>query len=165
MKKLKSGIMILALLVITFSGVLFGCGDKYKNMKVSTDVTDSTLTIYYYADKTPTEEELVEKPTEVTFKASISGAPSDCLLSLNYFFENANLVSVKKAESGSSTDFTLSALNGGSTKMKLITAEGGKSTTININVVCELTEMQYTASYTPYVLVGETTHLNTSTLI
>lgn len=165
MKKLKSGIMILALLVITFSGVLFGCGDKYKNMKVSTDVADSTLTIYYYADKTPTEEELVEKPTEVTFKASISGAPSDCLLSLNYSFENANLVSVKKAESGSSTDFTLSALNGGSTKMKLITAEGGKSTTININVVCELTEMQYTASYTPYVLVGETTHLNTSTLI
>ena len=47
MKKAKKVFIFVLMAFVAFSGVLFGCGDKYKNLKISTEVEE--LTLFYFS--------------------------------------------------------------------------------------------------------------------
>ena len=49
MKKFKTFVSFVLLILVATTGFLVGCGDKYRNMKVTTDVEES-LTLYLGED-------------------------------------------------------------------------------------------------------------------
>ena len=100
MKKFKFAITFVLLSFVALSGILFGCGNKYQNMKIET--SESELVFYYGG----TEEDQVEM--NKSFTATVSGAPSGVSTSLVYSMTN-DIVTVRKTNNGNETLFELTA--------------------------------------------------------
>lgn len=162
MKKLKTTLSFILLIFIAASGLLFGCDDKYKDLKITTNVEDG-ITLYLGED---TE---TNKPSQATFEAYVEGAGEDVSTKLRYSFSNRDIVSVISAvNEDNKTTFTIMANDnnsselGTSTVLTLITEEGQKTTDILINVVYKLTEIQVKNSYKPFVVINATSYINTA---
>ena len=154
MKNFKQMISIFVLLVVATSGLLFGCGDKYKNLKISTDVAPEGITLFLDED---TED---NKPSVAKFDATVSGAEKGVSTKVIPSYDDSMISLSHESVSAEKTTYTISAIKSGSTEITLMTEEGGKSTKIKVNIEVRLKEIHVQTNYKPYVLVGGTTTLN-----
>lgn len=158
MKNIKKTLSFVLLLVFAFSMLVFGCGDKYANLKVTTDVPEEGITLYIGKD---TENDVLSK---ATFVATVSGAGEDISTNLKYHLSK-DIVDVTYINLGVETEFTVSATNYGSTTMTILTEEGRKSTEVIINVVKEIQDLNLYSSYKPYVFAGDSSYIDTAQAI
>lgn len=154
MKNFKQMISIFVLLVVATSGLLFGCGDKYKNLKISTDVAPEGITLFLDED---TED---NKPSVAKFDATVSGAEKGVSTKVIPSYDQSMISLSAESVSAEKTTYTICALECGSTEITLMTEEGGKSTKIKVSIEVRLKEIHVQTDYKPYVLVGGTTTLN-----
>lgn len=154
MKNFKQMISIFVLLVVATSGLLFGCGDKYKNLKISTDVAPEGITLFLDED---TED---NKPSVAKFDATVSGAEKGVSTKVIASYDHSMISLSAESVSAEKTTYTIGAIERGSTEITLMTEEGGKSTKIKVSIEVRLKEIHVQTDYKPYVLVGGTTTLN-----
>ncbi|MGN1222380.1 MAG: hypothetical protein ACI4TT_04025, partial [Christensenellales bacterium] len=139
--------------------LVFGCTDKYANLKITTDAPQTGITLYLGKD---TDSQVF---STASFVATVSGAGEDISTNLKYNVTKENIVSINTYQVDEQTEFTLTALNCGSTTLTIFTEEGNKSTTVKINVVKELKELQSNTSYTPFVFSGSSTIIDSAKAI
>lgn len=137
MKRLFS--ILFVLIIAGFCGVLVGCGDKYANLSisVSTDLEreeDGSITLYL-------GDNIVES-AELTI--TMENAPGD----FNYipmFSMSNEIIKINSnnemIDKGVKKVITASAP--GSTTLTIYTSEGGKSTTLKINVVRLASQIEF----------------------
>ena len=154
MKNFKQILSIFVLLVVATSGLLFGCGNKYKNLKISTDVAPEGITLFLDED---TED---NKPSVAKFDATVSGAEKGVSTKVIASYDHSMISLSAESVSAEKTTYTIGAIERGSTEITLMTEEGGKSTKIKVNIEVRLKEIHVQTNYKPYVLVGGTTTLN-----
>ena len=159
MKKLKMLFSVVAMLMLFSVGALFGCGDKYANMKITTDLVDNTVVLYL-----DQEEEEEQDLSKATFNISISGVGGDISKDIKMPYGGQNLVrtTISRVQNTNKTQVTLSAINCGEADMIFTTEEGGKTITIHVSVEYRLKSLTYNPAYKPYALVGATTKINTA---
>lgn len=155
MKNFKRVLSVVMFAMLACVGLLFGCGDKYANLKVTTDLEGNSITLFLGED---TEN---DTKSVATFVATVSGVGEGVSTNLKYSFSKDNLVSVQKVESENTTEFTITALDTGSTVMTLMTEEGRKTTKVNIIIEKSLKTLTLNSSYKPYVLAGGSVVLDT----
>ena len=163
MKKFKKLYILLTIMLISFSGIIFGCGDKYKNLKIETDLNSSFVELFLGDDLTQSQ------PTSITFNASVLGAGNDVSTNLKYNLSGNNLVKIElqKQSEASKTQIKLTALNLGETTLTLLTEEGGKSYSLNVKVTSPLKSIQLNSqsAYKPYAVVGQSTKLKATSIL
>lgn len=159
MKKLKMLFTVVAMLMLFSVGALFGCGDKYANMKITTDLIEDTVVLYF--DQEEGEEEQDAKTA--TFVLSVEGAGGVSTdIKWPYITQNIVKATLSKQNNSNKTQVTLTAINCGEADMIFTTEEGGKTKTIHVVVGYRLKSLKYNSEYKPYALVGETTKINTT---
>ncbi|MBR4124392.1 MAG: hypothetical protein IKR12_02345, partial [Clostridia bacterium] len=160
MKKFKMLFMAVAMLMLFSVGALFGCGDKYANMKITTDLIEDTVMLYF--DQEEGEEEQDVKTA--TFVVSVEGAGGGISTNIKmpYIAQNIVKTTLSKQDNSNKTQVTLTAINCGEADMIFTTEEGGKTKTIHVVVGYRLKSLAYNTTYKPYALVGETTKINTA---
>lgn len=155
MKKLKKAFVFVLMAFVALSGVLFGCGDKYQNLKITTDVDQLTL---FYGSTDQQDEE----PTK-SFVAKVEGAGNQISTDLTYSLSN-DICSVKMSKGDdNSTTFSVTAKRpgqgGGTTaNLVLLTKEGGKQKNISISVVYHINNLTANPNYDQkklFVAVGD----------
>lgn len=159
MKNLRRVLSFVIITLLACCGMLFGCGDKYANLKITTDLQNNSITLYLGED-TETETFSVAE-----FVATVSGAGEDVSTKVKYRFSKENLVLVEKTQQDESTTFVITAINTGSTTMTILTEEGNKQVKVNINIEKRLESLTANTSYKPYVLAGGETILDTPNAI
>lgn len=148
MRKLKQSLAVLFLFVFAFCGILAGCNDKYKNLKVTCDRAQEGITLFVGEDQLD--------QTEVVF--DVTGAGEEVSTKLSFSFvknEETRIVDiVDKTVDGTQTSLTLKAIAGGETTLVALTEEGGKSCSVKINCVVRATDMQLNSNYKALVIAG-----------
>jgi len=128
-------------LVVATSGLLFGCGDKYKNLKISTDVAPEGITLFLDED---TED---NKPSVAKFDATVSGAEKGVSTKVIASYDHSMISLSAESVSAEKTTYTIGAIERGSTEITLMTEEGGKSTKIKVNIEVRLKEIHVQTNY------------------
>jgi len=139
MKRLFS--ILILLIVSGFCGILVGCGDKYANLSISVSTNlereeDGSITLYIGDD--------VADSAELTI--TMENAPGD----FNYvpLFSMSNEIIKVNANNElieNGVKKIITASSPGSTVLTIYTSEGGKSTTLNVNVVKVATGIEFKA--------------------
>ena len=159
MKNIKKSLSLVMLLIFACTMLVFGCGDKYANLKVTTDAPETGISLFLGKD---TPNNIL---SEVSFTATVSGAGEGVSTSLKYRFSTENIVNVVVEKTDEQTKFTLTATNYGSTTMTIFTEEGNKSTTVNIQVIKEVEQLNLNTSYKPFIFAGSSAILDTAKAI
>lgn len=168
MKNLKKVFVMLAVVLLSISGMLFGCTDKYKNLSIKTDLDSDTIQLYYRDPKESNEEADPQKPNSKTFVVSVLGAGEGVSTNIKYFLASDLVtVSLTHTKGSADTSVTITAINCGKTTLKFITEEGDKSLTFNIEVIYELKSLKQNTNYDykPYAIIGRQTKINTAKCI
>ena len=115
MKKFKMLFMAVAMLMLFSVGALFGCGDKYANMKITTDLIEDTVMLYF--DQEEGEEEQDVKTA--TFVVSVEGAGGGISTNIKmpYIAQNIVKTTLSKQDNSNKTQVTLTAINCGEADM------------------------------------------------
>ena len=132
--------ILFVLLIAGFCGILVGCGDKYANLSISVSTAsereeDGSVTLYLGGELTDATEELT---------ITMENAPKD----FNYIpmFSMSNEI-IKINSNNELIDKgvkkLITATAPGSTILTIYTSEGGKSTTLKINVVKMATGIEF----------------------
>ena len=152
-------ILLFAIILLGFSGMFFGCGDIYSNLKIQTDLSDNKIELVC----SESDESAVSK----SFNVSVLGATGDISTSIKYYLENSGLVSVSLSHSESSPNTTvkLTALDYGETDLILRTEGGNKTTKVHITVTLAVENITNNANYKPFAVIGKTTKINTAKCI
>ena len=152
MKKTKIFLTFVLLLFVACSGILFGCADKYKDMKIKT--TETELVFSYGGTN---EEEVV---MQKSFTASVLGVPKDVSTDLKYVLTN-DIVDIRQTkQSNGDTLFELFAKEGVGTTADLIikSIESDKvKVTIHISIICKISSITPNQNFSSdaFVEVGE----------
>ncbi|MBO7508623.1 MAG: hypothetical protein J6T39_03170, partial [Clostridia bacterium] len=156
MKKINKILLIFAIFLLGFSGIIFGCGDKFANLKITTDLQVGIIELVAHVED--------EEPATGSFTATVSGASGDIGTNLKYYLENSGLVSVSltHAENSDKTTVKLTALDYGETDLILRTESGNKTTKVHIIVTLAVDSVEYNEDYKPFAVIGKTTKINTS---
>lgn len=164
--------MILITVLLSSSGLLFGCQNLYAKMKLELSVEEIVL----YLDNTLETEEPVEEPVdgeeetpigENMFTATIKNLPKNVSNKLIINQTIPGIVSVVEVErredqKENETVFSVTPLKAGSTTLTIKTQEGNKQVSIPVLVIEEITALELNEAYKPMVVVNETTIINTA---
>ena len=134
MKKLLTIFMIV---FIGLTGLIFGCDGKYDNLTISITTeqaraVDGSITLYVGGSS-----------EEIT--VTMGGAPKGFNYVPSFSFSNPEIISINSANNMVSKGVkkTLTALAPGSTIMTVRTSEGGKTASLNINIIKNITTSTY----------------------
>lgn len=158
MNKKRIVFTLLMILLAVFSFNLFGCGDKYANLKVSLseEVIDLSLDEGGKVDASIL--------ATVTGYNENDGVTSDLIAQPS--IENPGVCTVSYDAKGQNiTRFKIHALKGGSTKVEVMTVQGSKKATFIVNVVKTITSMEILSTYQPVVEVGKSIAISTADAI
>ena len=73
MKKFKNLFVVIAMLMLCSAGALFGCENKYKNMKITTDLVDDAIVLYYDQNSKDAAQTTNQKIFELTYINNTAG--------------------------------------------------------------------------------------------
>ena len=182
MNTIKKLAVILITILLTSSGLLFGCQSLYSKMELELSVEE--ITLYINSDtQTPEVPEVLapevpevpgeEVPDEeeilgdnmANFTATISNLPKN--VSNNIIISQTVLGIVKvefkeKDNETNKTTFKLTALKPGLTTLIVTTEEGNKQVELPITVIEEIESLSVNTSYNPMVVAGEEGSINTA---
>ena len=163
MKNLRKIFVILSLMLVSLSGMLFGCADKYSDMKIETDLDSNQIELFLGDDLTEAQK------SSITFNANVSGVTGDVSTVLKYNLSGNNLVTIDfvNNQATGKTEITLNALNFGQTTLTLLTEEGGKTLDISLKVTSPIKSLENNteSGYKAFAVVGQTTKINTAKAI
>lgn len=160
MKNIKTTLSIALLLIFACSLLMFGCGDKYKDLKVTTDAPEQGIFLYKGKD---TPDNIL---SVATFTATVSGAGNNVSTKLKHRFSNNGPVTVLKEHNAEQTTFTVTAQDYGTTILTIFPEEADHiTTTVKITVVKELEQLNLFSSYKPFVFAGSSTIIDTAKAI
>lgn len=161
--KFKRILSCLLLCLLSFTGLFFGCKNKYDNFKIEIDGESAINLVMNSADEDSAKE----------VRILISNAPSKASKNISYEVSKANIVKVEKinSEYDNIARFKISALENitsynPSCTITFKTAEGNKTCSLNVNVEIPIQNFYINKDYTPYVVTGgEDYYINTANLI
>ena len=158
MKNLRKILYVVAIMLLSSFGMLFGCGDKYQNMKLTSSLDDNTIVLYFGDEETNSR----------SFDLRVDGVPENVSTNIKkpYVAVNGLInIDIQHKSSSAVTNITITAINYGETDVIFTTEEGGK--TYSIHVVCELKveSISYNSLYKPYALIGKSIKISTSKCI
>lgn len=163
MKNIRKIFVIISLMLVSLSGMLFGCADKYSDMKIETDLDSNQIELFLGDDLTETQK------SSITFNASVSGVGANVSTILKYNLSGNNLVTIDfvNNQATGKTEITLNALNFGQTNLTLLTEEGGKTLDISLKVTSPIKSLENNteSGYKPFAVAGQTTKINTAKAI
>lgn len=133
--KVKSGFIFLGLVLVIFMFGLFGCGDIYKNMKISVDTSEVVLYLNGEEDEPSTRE----------IKATISGIDNNKISkNVEAVFDDSKIASASEITySGNDATVTISASAPGTTFLRIKSLDNSKisSESIQVRVVERIEEI------------------------
>lgn len=159
MNKVRKFSLLVLVLFVMAGGFLAGCGDKYKNMSVTSDAQQG-LTLYVGDEEANTGK--------ITFTVNGAGdkISTDLVFSFKSHEEDRIVEIVDPPEKdGNKTTVTLRALdtsNGGETTLVALTKEGNKSTSVKISCVIKANSMKTNTNYKPLIVAGNSMTINAS---
>ena len=160
-KKILTGIL---LCLLSFTGLFFGCGDKYQNFSIEVNGGTAKITLVMNGADNENEEEILIK---------IDNAPNSACKKISYSVSKANIIKVEELTSNDSNfaRFKITALENitsydPSCVITFKTAEGNKTCNLNVNVEIPINGMDINKEYSPYVITGgEDYYINTANLV
>ena len=158
MNRVRRFSLLVLVLFVMAGGFLAGCGDKYKNMSVTSDAQQG-LTLYVGEEEANTGK--------ITFTVNGAGdkISTDLVFSFESHEEDRIVEIVDTAKEGNKTTVTLKApdnSNGGETTLVALTKEGGKSTSVKISCVIKANSMKANSNYKPLIVAGNSMTINAS---
>ena len=154
MKNAKKIFYVLLIMLLSTCGLLFGCGDKYKNLKVTSNLEDGIVLFFNDAEN-----------STKTFEIRVDGASADISTKIkrpNMSVDGIVDVSMEHDENSPVTTITLTAINYGETDLIFTTEEGGKTLSVHVSCEYKIEGLAFNSQYKPYALVGQTVKLNSS---
>lgn len=158
MKKLFTIFMIM---FIGLSGLIFGCDGRYDNLTITITTEqqraeDGSITLYVGG---PSEEITI----------TMAGAPKNFNYVPSFSFSNPEKISVSAANNmiENGVKKTLTALEPGSTIMTVMTSEGGKTASLNINIIKKADSISFKKGYSLAMIrkAGETATIEYDTAL
>ena len=148
-KNKKAFSTLFVLILCCLFTVMFGCTDDYKNMKL--EIKGDTEIVLYLEP----EGEEQKQVQEIT--VSITGVKEDVNKSVTVQVENQDCISVEigKPNDEGISKITITAKQGGSTVLHIMSVEGNKTATINVSVVQALTDIKLQTGYYKQVFSGK----------
>ena len=158
MNKVRRFSLLVLVLFVMAGGFLAGCGDKYKNMSVTSDAQQG-LTLYVGDEEANTGK--------ITFTVNGAGdkISTDLVFSFKSHEEDRIVEIVDTEKDGNKTTVTLQApdnSNGGETTLVALTKEGNKSTSVKISCVIKANSMKTNTNYKPLIVAGNSMTINAS---
>lgn len=158
MNKVRRFSLLILVLFVMAGGFLAGCGDKYKNMSITSDAQQG-LTLYVGDEEANTGK--------ITFTVNGAGdkISTDLVFSFKSHEEDRIVEIVKTEKDGNKTTVTLQApdnSNGGETTLVALTKEGNKSTSVKISCVIKANSMKTNTNYKPLIVAGNSMTINAS---
>lgn len=158
MNKVRRFSLLILVLFVMAGGFLAGCGDKYKNMSITSDAQQG-LTLYVGDKEANTGK--------ITFTVNGAGdkISTDLVFSFKSHEEDRIVEIVKTEKDGNKTTVTLQApdnSNGGETTLVALTKEGNKSTSVKISCVIKANSMKTNTNYKPLIVAGNSMTINAS---
>lgn len=158
MNKVRRFSLLILVLFVMAGGFLAGCGDKYKNMSITSDAQQG-LTLYVGDEESNTGK--------ITFTVNGAGdkISTDLVFSFKSHEEDRIVEIVKTEKDGNKTTVTLQApdnSNGGETTLVALTKEGNKSTSVKISCVIKANSMKTNTNYKPLIVAGNSMTINAS---
>lgn len=146
--KLKKILVFVILSLLSISGVLFGCQNKYENMKLTSNRDETGLQLYLGEDSDLDDG---AKPSIGTITFTVSGVGGNVSKKLKYNYD-ASIVRILSEEFANDvTTLTLQAISGGSTKFIAITEEGGKTNSVDVDCIRRITDLKFDSTYKPAI--------------
>ena len=147
MKKLLA--MLLTVFTVAMAGVFYGCGDPYKNAKVSI-LSETSLSLNIDSDKNADRAQV---------KVKISNMPKNSTNEIIAYEIDKDVASVDNSTinynaSTGITTFDVVAGKGGSAVL-IVRAEGGKSAAVEIFVTEALRGISFVSTYKPAIIKGK----------
>ncbi len=150
--KLKKILTIFIFSLMAFTGVFFGCKDKYKDFSIQ---VNGESEIKLRAGNFATDEEPNSREIEILIK----NAPNNNCRIISYSVSQNNIVSIEELTSSSKDikRFKITALDNisafdPSTVITFKSLEGNKSCELKINVEIPISGLSQNLDYTPYVV-------------
>ncbi|MGD9901089.1 MAG: GLUG motif-containing protein [Spirochaetales bacterium] len=165
MNTMKKLTIIIAMILLTTSGILFGCDTLYSKMSLQLD--KESITLYLDSPEYVEGEENGETSTGY-FTATINNLPKDVVNNLVVSQTTVGIVDVvdyAKNEENNSTTFELIAVNPGTSQITVMTEEGAKKATLTVNIVKKITGMELNENYSQVVVNGTPSAINTASAI
>lgn len=137
--------------LVALSGMLFGCANKYANMKI--DLSETDIVFYYGGTEDQTEE------MTKTFDATVIGAPNGVSCDVVYELSN-DIVTLNWSREGNKSTFTLSAKRNAGTYGDLVikSVESGEvNAVVHLSIVCRVSSLSENPSFESeaFVEVGD----------
>ncbi|MBQ8430866.1 MAG: hypothetical protein IJX26_02855, partial [Clostridia bacterium] len=144
--------------VIATCGFVVGCGDKYKDLKVTTNLSEPKLTLYV-------GEEGADSSTIIFSVDGADGTSTALKFSFEKNEEGRVVQIVDEVREGNKTSVTVKAIAGGETTLVALTEEGNKKATVNISSIIRAESMEMNTAYKPAVLTGDSLVLDTTKIV
>ena len=146
--RFKKILIFVVLSLLSISGVLFGCQNKYENMRLTSNRDETGLQLYLGEDS---DLEDGSKPSIGTVTFTVSGVGGNVSKKLKYNYD-ASIVRILSEEFANDvTTLTLQAISGGSTKFIAITEEGGKTNSVDVDCIRRITDLKFDSTYKPAI--------------
>lgn len=145
--KFKKIFAFVMLMLISVSGLFFGCTDKYSALSVTSNVSELEL---YLGEDTDMQDGA--KPSIGTVKFTVNGAGDGVSTDLKISYDHSIIKRLSKEKEGNVTTITIQALEkGGVCNLVALTEEGEKSCTVKINAIRRAKSMKIKNDYNPAI--------------
>ena len=146
--KFKKIFAFVMLMLISVSGLFFGCTDKYSALSVTSNVSELEL---YLGEDTDMQDGA--KPSIGTVKFTVNGAGEGVSTNLKLSYDHSLIKILSNKKEDNVTTVTVQALEegGGVSNLVALTEEGEKSCSVKINAIRRATNMQVKSNYNPAI--------------
>ena len=147
---------ILTMVLSLCSVFMFGCTEKYKSLKLELDANEITIEVRE-------GEENFE-----TVTATVKGAKKGVSTSVIFSTQSTNITLQQLEAEGNQTQCKIIATPNGTGNSAIVTVatqEGGKTATINVNIIRAITDASYNPNYKPAISLNGRLRLDTGLAI
>ena len=163
MNTIKKITILIMMILLSGSGLLFGCQSLYSKMELELDAEEVILYLNSSDAEVVEGEEVVENAYTLT--ATINNLPKNVSNDVLVNQSLTGIVTVEKIDKDNETNqttFEITAIKAGTTLLTFITEEGDKQVTIPVMVIQPIEDLQTNLNYKPIVVVGQESAINTA---
>ncbi|MGD9901088.1 MAG: hypothetical protein AB7S44_00945 [Spirochaetales bacterium] len=158
---LKKALLIIPMLLLSASGLMFGCTTAYDRMQL--DVSTDEVVLYLDYTLPQNLGDNVEGDDIAVVAATISNVSDKISTDVTFNTSSSGIISVEQLSAANgTTTLQVKALRTGTTNLIIRSEEGDKEKTVSVSVIQRIEAISANSSYNFAVEVGTSANINTT---